>query len=69
MDGANDRLKIRLTNSNAYVEALIDRALNGLTIFTAMVADLGKGQLRAPELSWGDTIRHDRASYQRPSWH
>ncbi|MFW8584106.1 hypothetical protein ACOJBM_01585 [Rhizobium beringeri] len=61
----NDRLKIRRDELNAYVEALHRQSPNGLTIFTAMGVFVRGKDNYAPELSWGDTIRHDRASYQR----
>ncbi|TAY41484.1 DUF3320 domain-containing protein [Rhizobium leguminosarum] len=60
----NDRLKIRRDELNAYVEALHRQSPNGLTIFTAMGVFVRGKDSYAPELSWGDTIRHDRASYQ-----
>jgi very-short-patch-repair endonuclease len=61
----NDQLRIRRDELNRYVEALHAEDSNGWNVFRAMgVSVKGIDQI-IPELTWGNSVRHDLARYNQ----
>jgi very-short-patch-repair endonuclease len=59
----NERLQIRRDELNAYVAALHEPALNGLTPYVAIGIAMLSHQDHAPTFSWPEKDAHDAAGY------